>query len=291
MPDRSHTRLLEPRSTDWQSFAWRGGCFDTGRRAATPVVEGRIRTPDHLLLVTLSGGAKMNEVRTDCGHRHKGPDFAGAVSFVPAHCERRLRLTEVSASWASIAIDPAALDRIGEEDGRPWDFAPFSNAEDAFIRGLVTEFARLHATYGGLEALYCESMAYALARYMTRRYGRPALARPDGPWKLPPWRLRRIADYVETHIEREILVEDLAALVGVSAGHLHRAFRATTGKTPLAFVNDRRIARARRILAAEPVAVTELALRVGFQSPSHFARLFRRTTGVNPSAYRATASR
>lgn len=286
-PDRTHTRLLEPRSIDWRSAAWRGGSFDTGRRPYTDVVEGTIRTPDHLLLVTLEGGARRTEVRTACGHRHSGPDRPGAVSFVPAHCERRLRLQGVATVWASIAISPGYLNGLEvRAEGQDWDFAPFSNAEDPFIAALVGEFARLHAADGRLDPAYCEAMSHALGCYMARRYGRPAASTSGGPWKLPPWRLRRIADYVEAHIEREILVEDLAGLVGLSGGHLHRAFRKTTGTTPLAYITAKRIARATAILAAGPVPVTELALSVGFQSPSHFTRVFRRATGVNPSRFR-----
>jgi AraC family transcriptional regulator len=75
-------------------------------------------------------------------------------------------------------------------------------------------------------------------------------------------------------------------LVGVSAGHLHRAFRATAGVTPLDYINEKRIRRAAAMLVQEQVPITELALRVGFSSPGHFARTFRRVTGVSPSAYR-----
>ena len=79
---------------------------------------------------------------------------------------------------------------------------------------------------------------------------------------------------------------DLARLVGLSAGHLHRAFRETTGQTPLEFINRRRVERAAAILATEEPTIAEVALRVGFLSPSHFSRTFRRVTGRNPSARR-----
>jgi AraC family transcriptional regulator len=121
---------------------------------------------------------------------------------------------------------------------------------------------------------------------LARRYGKVSITTPQGDLRLPAWRIRRITDYVEAHLDESIQVADLARIVGLSTGHLHRALRATVGVTPLEFINQRRIERARQILATEGTTVTELSARVGFASPNHFARLFRRATGVSPSEYR-----
>ena len=203
-----------------------------------------------------------------------------------------MRLTGVRSEWASIALSPAWLDRISDDDPAcNFDFAPFSNCDDPFIAGLIGEFARLYAADGKLGHAYCEAMSHALASYMSRRYGRRSGAIMRKNLRLPPWRLRRIAEYVDAHIGRDILVSELAELVGVSAGHLHRAFRQTMGVTPLEYVTDRRIRLAMAIMMDQTLTITELALRVGFQSPSHFTRTFRRVTGKNPSAFRAEISR
>ncbi|BBK32845.1 AraC family transcriptional regulator [Stella humosa] len=279
-------RVLEPRSQGWRSFGWGQGSFDTAHRPPTPLVEGTIHTPDHLVLVTLRGGARRIEVSAAGGHRYAGPDRPGAVSFVPADCERRLVLRDVATEWASIALVPDAIPDLLDGDGRMLDLPAFSNGEDPFVAGMVGEMARLHAADGNLQPLYCETMSRALACYLVRRYGTPRPAAATVAWHLPAWRLRRIEDYVEANLAADIRVADLARLVGLSAGHLHRAFRATTGTTPLEFINRRRIHRASAILATEGPTVAEVALRVGFLSPSHFTRTFRRVTGRGPSARR-----
>ena len=277
-------RRLDPLPRDWQNFAWLGGSFDTARRPYTELVEGTIRTPDHILMATLSGGADRIEVRTDCGHVYSGPDRAGSVSFVPANSERRMRMHGVDMRWASIAFDPDT-----DDDEERFDFAPFTHVDDPFLFGLLQEFARLHADGGSLSEVYCETMTHALRTYMGRRYGRPAEG-PTRPWSLAPWRVRRISEFVDANMEREILVADLAREVGLSAGHLHRAFRETTGTTPLDFITRRRIERAMQILSTEEVSIIELSFRVGFQSVSHFTRTFRRVSGVNPSRFRGAAA-
>jgi AraC family transcriptional regulator len=126
-------------------------------------------------------------------------------------------------------------------------------------------------------------MSFALAQHLAYRYGKISRSAAPG-WKLTPWQIRSLSEYIEAH--SQIQIAELAASIGLSAGYLHRAFRATTGKTPLEFINAKRIARARLLLAKENLPIAELALRVGFISPSHFARIFRRLTGVSPSQYR-----
>jgi len=94
--ETGYVRRVEPLASNWRSACWSAGSFDTGRRSATDVVEGLIRTPHHMLLVNIRGGAEHLTVATDCGHRYEGPDRPGAVSFVPGNCERRLRLLDVN---------------------------------------------------------------------------------------------------------------------------------------------------------------------------------------------------
>jgi AraC family transcriptional regulator len=277
-PALAPIRRVEPIASAWRSVVWRDGMFDTARRSATALVEGTIRTHHHLILATLRGGAAELQVTTDCGHHYRGPERSGAVSFVPAYCERRLRMRDVRAEWASIAIDPRLCEGF--------ELRPFTNAEDPVLAGLAAELLRLLDQDGRLDALYCEAIGLACARYLTRRYGQPAAPPAGRAMKLAPWQVRRIEAHVEAHLADGLRIANLAALLGLSEGHFHRAFRATTGMTPLAFVNQARMRRASMILATEPLTGAEVAARVGFASASHFARLFRAATGTSPTGPR-----
>lgn len=276
---QTSVRRVEPLAHDWRSVRWDGGCFDTARRPFTEVVEGTIRLPQYLLLATLQGGARTLAVRAECGHRYQGPERAGAVSIVLPNCERRLQLTGVHARWASLAIDAAAF-------GGSVGATCASNINDPFLFSLLSEMQQLQAEDGTLDVSYCEAMALAAVRHLQHRHfanGRAAQSRISA---LPRWQLRRVEEYVEGNLERAIRIADLARLCGYSAGHFHRAFRQTCGMTPLEFVNQRRVQRAVGILQAQPgLTVAELAERVGYSSPNHFARLFRRLVGVGPARY------
>jgi AraC family transcriptional regulator len=288
--ETGYVRRVEPLASNWRSACWSAGSFDTGRRSATDVVEGIIRTPHHMLLVNIRGGAKRLTVATDCGHRFEGPDQPGAVSFVPGNCERRLRLLDVRSEWASVSLRSELFDGPDSSDpdrsGRRIEIAAFTNIEDRFLSGAVSEFWRLLNADGSLDPVYAEALSLALAHYLTRRFGAIAANDVVPPAKLAPWQVRRVTEFVEAGIGAEVRIADLATLVGVSVGHFHRAFRATTGRTPLAYINQVRVRRALSVMAVENIPVAALALRVGFLSPSHFTRIFKRFTRLSPSDVR-----
>lgn len=66
----------------------------------------------------------------------------------------------------------------------------------------------------------------------------------------------------------------------------HRAFRRATGHTPIRYVQQLRVQRAKRMLARTREPVDEIAWRVGYTEPSAFRRLFKRVTKVSPGTYR-----
>jgi AraC family transcriptional regulator len=270
-------RLSSP-ADGGRRWDWPGGSFQTAQRPPTTRVEGTIRSDRHLVMVTLRGGADRHEIRADDGHRYDGPDRPGSASFLPAGCERRLRLSNVAWRWAAVALDPGADDALA---GVP----PVSAIDDRFLFGLLAELDRLDAHDGGLDAAYCDAMGIALSHYVARRFGGAGASR-DEPIVLPAWRLRRVIDYVEAHLDGPIRITDLARCADLSPGHFHRAFRAATGQTPLTFIQQQRIDRAMQLLAKDVDSILHIALRVGFISPAHFARVFRTATGETPSAFR-----
>ena len=111
-----------------------------------------------------------------------------------------------------------------------------------------------------------------------------ALEAPRGG--LADWQLRRVTQYMREHLAKEIGLDELAALVNLSRFHFCTAFRKATGQTPHNWLMILRIEEARRLLETPALAVTDVALAVGYQTPSSFAAAFRKLVGTTPSAYR-----
>jgi AraC-like DNA-binding protein len=78
----------------------------------------------------------------------------------------------------------------------------------------------------------------------------------------------------------------LAGLAHMSEGYFSRTFRTTFGETPHRYLQRRRIERAMSLLRDPASTVTQVGLRVGFDSLGAFSRAFRAVVGVAPSQYR-----
>ena len=81
-------------------------------------------------------------------------------------------------------------------------------------------------------------------------------------------------------------VSDYAAAAGMTESHFIRAFKAAMGKTPLAYRTALRIEQAKRLLCDTPIRIDRIAALTGFSDPLYFSRIFRRSTGLSPSAFR-----
>jgi transcriptional regulator GlxA family with amidase domain len=103
---------------------------------------------------------------------------------------------------------------------------------------------------------------------------------------LPPRALRRVREFIETHLEESISIQALANIAGLSMYHFARAFKQSEAVTPHDYLIHRRVQRARDLLAGTDLPLSEIALASGFSDQSHCARRFREHVGVTPSSYR-----
>ncbi len=103
---------------------------------------------------------------------------------------------------------------------------------------------------------------------------------------LPGGRLRRVTEYIQQNLDKDLTLAELAALVYMSPYHFARLFKCSTGMPPHRFVVRQRIARARASLATQKLSIAQVSRMVGFRTPSHFTTVFRRVTGITPKGYR-----
>jgi AraC-like DNA-binding protein len=118
--------------------------------------------------------------------------------------------------------------------------------------------------------------AQLLSIHIAGKYTNVASQRPDYRGGLPIARLRKIEDYVHAHLAESISIKKLAELVELSPFHFSRVFKQATGMTPLQFVTRERMLEAQQLIRETSRSLMEIALEVGYTSPSHFAQVFRR---------------
>lgn len=117
----------------------------------------------------------------------------------------------------------------------------------------------------------------------------------DGVFRSPPTTgpalpapISRVIAHVEGDLSAPLQVDRLAAIAEMSRAHFVRSFSAATGTSPSAFVLERRLERAERLLLATELPVNEIARLTGFSEANYLAKVFRRERGMAPLAFRAT---
>lgn len=97
--------------------------------------------------------------------------------------------------------------------------------------------------------------------------------------------LLRVRDLIDRAYAEQLDVAALARSASVSPSYFSRSFKAAFGETPHQYVMSRRMERAKALLRAGELSVTEVCLAVGFTSLGSFSTQFRRVVGESPSAY------
>ncbi|MCX2680491.1 AraC family transcriptional regulator [Galbibacter sp. EGI 63066] len=99
-------------------------------------------------------------------------------------------------------------------------------------------------------------------------------------------RINVVFNYVKTHFQEQIPLEEIANISGMTVPSFCRYFKQITGKTFTHFVNEYRLVHASKLLAEKPIGITEICYESGFNNFSYFNKSFKKFTGKSPSQYR-----
>jgi AraC family transcriptional regulator len=107
-----------------------------------------------------------------------------------------------------------------------------------------------------------------------------------GKGRLLTWQVRKVRDYIDSHITGPVLVADLCALIQRSEAHFSRSFKRTFGESPHAFLVRRRVEMAAQYMLTTEASLSDIALRCGFTDQAHLCKHFRQAAGQTPAAWR-----
>jgi AraC family transcriptional regulator, transcriptional activator of pobA len=99
----------------------------------------------------------------------------------------------------------------------------------------------------------------------------------------------RFAEAIERRFRSGAGVADFAAELGVTPTHLTRCCRATSGRSAIELLQDRRLFEARQLLSDTKLPVGQISAALGFTSAAYFTRAFQNQIGLSPSAFRKCA--
>jgi AraC family transcriptional regulator len=240
--------------------------------------------PDQVLTLHLRRSAM--EIGNGSGCRHV-TRTRGSVILERRACEQRFRWT-MPAEVLVVRISDGALEQAAEVTPYASDCVPEDCAvQDERLSSLMYALERERMNGYPAGRMFLEGIEQALAA-MVVRYAGVARRSSATVYKggLTPYRMRRVTEFIQDHIEEEITLNELARSVGLSPSHFCSLFHKTSGKTPHQFIQHCRIQHAKALLAKQSNSILDVALASGFRTHQHFSRIFRRHVGIPPSAYR-----
>lgn len=96
----------------------------------------------------------------------------------------------------------------------------------------------------------------------------------------------KVQIWLENHLSSPILLEQVAEGFGLSLRNLIRRFKDATEQTPMQYLQELRIEKAKLLLESSQAAFDQITLQVGYEDGNSFRRLFKQRVGLAPSAYR-----
>jgi len=131
-----------------------------------------------------------------------------------------------------------------------------------------------------------DALALQAGVHLLRNYATLAFKPPRAQGRFAPAQARLIEDYIEHNLARNITLEELARVCNCTPAQFARKFRVHYRMRPHAFVQQRRVEKARSLLGRGGMALKEIALECGFADQSHLNRVFRKWSGCSPGQYR-----
>jgi AraC family transcriptional regulator len=191
-----------------------------------------------------------------------------------------------------VYLEPAALEAAAAEvSDRPVQLLDGVGIIDPVISVLASQATAELSSPDSPAPLFAECATTTLITRLLERYStlrnKDTLHRLD----ISPHRLRAALEYIDTHLEHDLKLEDIAAAANMSPFHFARGFRKAMGRPPHRYVLALRIDRARTLLRRTSDEVAVVARRVGFSSQSHFGVVFKKQCGLTPNQYRQAMRR
>ncbi|MDB4976854.1 MAG: Transcriptional regulator [Myxococcaceae bacterium] len=244
--------------------------------------------------MTLPGLIELSATQTHRVRVHDGAPTRGACnrqSFLYTHGDVDVLPVGFADAWheqdagASLLLDvpPALLRRAAEDMGLDPARAGVElrhQIRDPQIEHLARALDAHQRAGSPSGRLYEDCLGLALAVHLLGRYPAPSRS----PRGLSKPQLSRLTEFIGAHLDQELSLERLAAVVGISASHLKTLFKHSTGLPVHAYVTQARVQRARALLQGSDLPASQVALEAGFAHQSHMARCMRRVLGVVPTS-------
>lgn len=270
-----------------RSLAWRGASVQA---LAIESASGEMRLKTSMAELCFLLRCRQHDVDIELANSYwKAPHEPPLAYVLPGGREitQRVNLLE-DAQILKVGFEHEFLLRAaGLSHARSFELAPKLGYDDPLswqLAASIYEECKNNAPAG---RQFIETCASLLAMQLVRRCIAYS-GQISACWRggLAPSALRRACDFMMNNLSREVSVEDVASLVGLSAGHFATVFKQSVGCSPHAWLQRERILSSQTLLHDKSLPLREVALQVGYANQSAFGVCFKKQTGLTPAAWR-----
>lgn len=251
-----------------------------------PAEESEYRSLQHLIFIhTLPAPSTERRLIDRCLWHEEIAQ--GDVGILPANisCQTQRHLP---CQFIMLCLEPTQFSRAIYESIEPErvELLPHFPKPDPLIYqiGLALK-AELERDRAG-SRLYAEAMANAMIVHLLKHYAVHTPVFQNYSGGLSRSKLKQVIDYIHNHLDQDLSLNALAAMVHMSPTYFARLFKQSTGFAPHQYIIHHRIELAKRLLFRPELSITEIAYRVGFANQGHFNRHFKKLTGMTPGSIR-----
>lgn len=156
---------------------------------------------------------------------------------------------------------------------------------EQIIRRFLSAFDALARDSHGFEFTVRENLSQ-ICLYLYEEF-KPWADTENAPLNQDNLRIRKMLEYIDHHFSEDISVADIAKAADISERECLRCFRKTIQLSPIQYLLKYRIMQGAKLLLENPAAsISDTATLCGFDSPSNFARLFKRFYNCTPREYK-----
>ncbi len=240
--------------------------------------------PDMLMISRGSGRAAHGNM---AGSKFTAPPSTSIrATFVPRGADSHV--TYYNSSQTTGLLFPTGFLAKLVSEQKFTGFDPILFQEDASLIALVQMLEAEISAPGFGSQFFVEGVSRAIATILLRA-DRAAIRQQADRIYLTPHKLRRVIEFIDAGLDKDLRLEDLAQVANLSIFHFARVFKRATGVSPYQFVRNRRLELACTLLREDSLDLAQLALACGFSNQSHFTSAFSRQLGVPPGRFRREA--
>lgn len=210
----------------------------------------------------------------------------GTITVIPANARNWARWN-AEHQFVLIAFETDRLEQLIAETtiANKVELLPTLGQPNALIYNIGLALKAELESHESGQRLYIDALITALVAHLLRHFSVQKLVFPVVENGLSKRKLQQVTDYIHAHLEQDLTLAELAAVVHTSPSYFSSLFKQSMSLAPHQYVIQCRVEKAKQLLLRGEMSIAEIAQILGFSHQSHLNRHFKRLVGVTPKAF------